>query len=85
MASGNVKMWYNLGHRHPCSLRRRRTRRGTKGFITTDAEYIVNLVNVSMTVVVNVQQYSSLHMLYLHSDVFPTDRPIIGCDRLKFS
>jgi len=49
--------------------------------LTTDAEYVANLVPV-MPICGNSAVY---HMgtLYLHNDIFPTDT--IGYDRLKFS
>jgi len=54
-------------------------------YLTTDAEYVVNLVDVN-NVVVNVQQCSLLNeyaIPVLHNDSFLTD--IIAYDRLKFS
>jgi len=52
--------------------------------LTTDAEYVANLV-LCQYVIVNVQQCSSsrAYAIYLLNDIFLTD--IIGNDRLKFS
>jgi len=58
----------------------------SKWDLETDAEYVANLVNVCQYVVENVEQCSLLHGM--HNNIFLSDRPIIGYDRLhlvKFS
>ena len=52
--------------------------------LTTDAEYVANLVSCQF-VVLYMLQYSLLHgyAMCMHNDIFLTD--IVGYDRLKFS
>jgi len=51
--------------------------------LTTDAEYVANLVNVNMWLRTCNAAVYYVDMLYLHNDVFVLD--IIRHDRLKFS
>jgi len=64
--------------------------KGYKGFIpskianlTTDAEYVANLVNINMWLSTSDSAVYNMVMLYLHNDNFLAD--IIGYDRLKFN
>ena len=50
--------------------------------LTTDTEYVANLVNANIDVVVNNSAVYYVGMVYLHNDIFLTD--MTGHDRLKF-
>ena len=75
----------------PEHFEQRRTQRGTNGFIplkmpklnlTTDAEYVANLVNIKLCGCKHATVQFITWLCYLHNDIFLTD--IIGYDQLKF-
>jgi len=51
--------------------------------LTTDAEYVANLVNVNTWLYTCNSAVYRMDMLYLHNDIFLTD--IIIYDRLKYN
>jgi len=69
----------------PRGYKRIYTPKSAKMDITTDAEYVANLVNVNIWLLScnNAVYYMSIGLLYLHKDIFLAD--IIGYDQLKVS
>jgi len=52
-------------------------------YLPTDANYVANLVNVTMWLETCNSAVYYMCMLQMHNDIFLTD--IIGSDRLKFT